>query len=285
MKKIALFIAAVISAPVLAWTNGDVSKNVDFAGTITPEQYSQLWKWKVGTGLNDFRHNITNMDQELKKLTITMDSPKGLLYGATVEAMRASAGMGAIPNIAFTDYEKKVVNLVQDTTDGEGKGHMTLPIKDEQNNKIGSLKINLTAVAKAGGPRELDPNIYKAFSVKAETSGNAFYGGLFPRSISSNSAASGQLNKFDGVVSDWELREQVKRHPLAKNWPLTTTIVNNWASGLNFQESTNTFKHGITAASYVLGIDAGQKLEATFDSPVTATTKWSAPLNVAVTYN
>ncbi|HEN3635410.1 TPA: hypothetical protein U5E30_004110 [Yersinia enterocolitica] len=239
----------------------------------------------MGTGLNDFRHNITDMDQEQKKLTITMDSPKGLLYGATVEAMRASEGMGAIPNIAFSDYEKKVVDLVQDSTDGEGKGHMTLPIKDEQNNKIGSLKINLTAVAKAGGPREQDPNIYKSFSVKADTSGNAFYGGLFPKSIASNSSASTQLNKFDGVVTDWELRELVKRHPLAKDWSLTTTIVNNWATVINFQEDSNMFKHGITAASYVLGIDAGQKLEATFDSPVTATTKWSAPLNVAVTYN
>ena len=285
MKKIALFIAAVISAPALAWTNGDVSKNVDFAGTITPEQYTQLWRWKVGTGLNDFKHNIQDMNQELKKLTITVDSPKGLLYGATVEAMRASAGMGAIPNIAFSDYEKKAVTLVQESTDGEGKGHMILPIKDEQNNKIGSLKINLTTVAKAGGPSADDPKLYLTYSVKALSSGNAFYGGLFPKCISSNNTASGKLNRFDGAVNDSELRAMVKRHPLANNWSLKTTVVKNLCDQITLQQGYQTFKDGITAASYVLGIDTGQTLEATFDNPMTATTKWSAPLNVAVTYN
>ncbi|HEN3635395.1 TPA: hypothetical protein U5E30_004093 [Yersinia enterocolitica] len=239
----------------------------------------------MGTGLNDFRHNITDMDQELKKLTITMDSPKGLLYGATVEAMRASQGMGAIPNIAFSDYEKNTVNLVQDSTDGEGKGHMTLPIKDEQNNKIGSLKINLTAVAKAAGPRNEDPNYMLYHSVSATGNRQAFYGGLFTRSISDNNTSTAALHRFDGSVPTYELAEMVKRHPLAKELGLRYTAIVNFTLPLDFVEGVNKFLHGVSAGSYVLGVDAGQTLEATFDNPMTATIKWSAPLNVAVTYN
>jgi len=77
----------------------------------------------------------------------------------------------------------------------------------------------------------------------------------------------------------------VKRHPLANNWSLKTTVVKNLCDQITLQQGYQTFKDGITAASYVLGIDTGQTLEATFDNPMTATTKWSAPLNVAVTYN
>ena len=41
----------------------------------------------------------------------------------------------------------------------------------------------------------------------------------------------------------------------------------------------------VIASSYALGIDQGQTIEATFTNPVVSTTQWSAPLNVAVTYN
>ncbi|MGD2459914.1 hypothetical protein ACP8YK_24595 [Escherichia coli] len=286
MKKIALFIAAVISEPALAWTNGDVSKNVDFAGTITPEQYSQLWRWKVGTGLNDFRHNITDMNQELKKLTITADSPKGLLYGDTVKAMTASAGMGAIPNIAFSDYEKKTVNLVQDSTDGEGTGHMTLPIKDEQNNKIGSLKVNVTAVGIAAGP-SYDHNGAKKYatSLIANNNNQVLYGGLFQRSISNGYHDGNRLVTSFGGTPLNSLSNIAQQHPLLNNISMGGWYISTWAEPLEFKHHGGTFLHGIAAVSYVLGINTNQTLEATFDSPVTATTKWSAPLNVAVTYN
>lgn len=41
----------------------------------------------------------------------------------------------------------------------------------------------------------------------------------------------------------------------------------------------------VVSAAYALGIADGQTIEATFDSEVTASTEWHAPLNVAVTYN
>lgn len=283
MKKIALFIAAVISAPALAWTNGDISKNVDFAGTITPEQYSQLWRWKVGTGLNGFQHNLTDMEQELKKLTIRADSPKGLLYGETVKAMRANVGLGAIPNIALSDYENNAVNLVQGSSDGEGKGYITLPIKDEQNNKIGSLKVNVTAVGLAVGAERDTPSKSLGMSVHATSENHALYGGLFSKSIANGySTANQTVIKFGGKNAS-QLNQDVRQHPLLQGISANGWLNRPWSAPVNFQESDGV-KFGVHALSYVLGVDTGQTLEATFDSPVTATTKWSAPLNVAVTY-
>lgn len=286
MKKIALFIAAVISAPALAWTNGDITKELNFGGSITPEEYSQLWRWKVGTGLNDFRNNISDMTQDLKKLTITMDSPKGLLYGETVKAMRASEGMGAIPNITFTDYEKNTVNLEQDSSDDAGKGYMTLPIKDEQNNKIGTLKVNLTAAGIAAGPDYNRSGAkYLNISLMANNARHALYGGLFNRSIGyAFSNTNAVITRFGGKNLN-ELKNDVGQHPLLKDVPFGGWSSNTWATALEFKEGANLFQHGIASASYVLGIDTGQTMEATFNSPLTATTKWSAPLNVAVTYN
>ncbi|HGH3390199.1 TPA: hypothetical protein ACJIKV_004940 [Citrobacter freundii] len=283
MKKIALFIAAVISAPALAWTNGDITKELNFGGSITPEEYSQLWRWKVGTGLNDFRHNISDMTQDLKKLTITMESPKGLLYGETVKAITATEGMGATPNIAFTDYEKNTVTLEQDSSDDAGRGHMTLPIKDEQNNKIGTLKLNLTAVGIAAGPRNGGPF---AVSIRASDNNHALNGGLFSRSVSN------AYREANGLIIDFgakqlnDLRNIAWQHPLLQGTTPGSWASLTWAAPIEFKENPEfEFTHGITTASYVLGINTGQTMEATFDSPLTATTKWSAPLNVAVTYN
>lgn len=287
MKKIALFVAAVFSAPVLAWTNGNIANDVDFAGTITPEQYSQLWRWKVGTNLNNFRHNITDMDQELKKLTITVDSPKGLLYGETVKAIRASAGMGAIPNITLSDFEKKPVTLVQGPSDLEGKGHITLAIKDENNSKIGSLKVDITAVGIATGPKKGETSKTTVTSVGAQNNNHALYGGLFKKGISDGYyKANPMIDKF-GAKNMHKLASDVRQHPLLNNVPFKSWAYNTWTVPVNFLEGgeNTSFSYGIAAVSYVLGIDKGQKLEATFDTPLTATTRWSAPLNVAVTYN
>ena len=286
MKKIALFIAAVISAPAMAWTNGDITKELNFGGSITPEPYSQLWRWKVGTGLNDFRHNISDMSENLTKLTITMGSPKGLLYGETVKAITASKGMGAIPNIAFSDYENQSVSLKQGSSDGAGKGHMILPIKDEKNNKIGTLKVNVTAAGIAVGPDSNSSGKNALYiSVGADKNTESLYGGLFSRSIANGYTDGHNLISSFGGKARGALLNDVKKHPLAKDWPLTGAVRNVSAYPVDFKTGNNKFVDGIASVSYVLGIAQNQKMEATFDNPVTATTKWSAPLNVAVTYN
>lgn len=40
MKKIALFVTAMISAPAHVWAKGDITKERNFGGSTMPEQYS-----------------------------------------------------------------------------------------------------------------------------------------------------------------------------------------------------------------------------------------------------
>ena len=284
MKKIALFIAAVISAPVLAWTNGDVSKNVDFAGTITPEQYTQLWEWKVGTGLNDFRHNITDMNQELKKLTIPVDQPKLLLTGRTKQTLGGvSPGMGAIPNIALSDFEKNKIQL----QDGGSPDvvYFELPVKDENNHKLGTLKVNAKVAAYSVGPDQYNTKLTATTMHIATADNHAFWGGLKTGNATTHGQTGALLVERLGGEPRNNLAAQVKQFPYLPE-PLTGQFVSNTSlRPLTFQQATNSTKHGIASASYVMAIDSNQTMEVTFDTPVTATTKWSAPLNVAVTYN
>ncbi|MGD2459949.1 hypothetical protein ACP8YK_24840 [Escherichia coli] len=284
MKKIALFIAAVISAPALAWTNGDVSKNVDFAGTITPEQYTQLWEWKVGTGLNDFRHNITDMNQELKKLTIPVDQPKLLLTGRTKQTLGGvSPGMGAIPNIALSDFEKNNIQL----QDGGSPDvvYFELPVKDESNHKLGTLKVNAKVAAYSVGPNKYDPRQMATTMHIASAGNHAFWGGLKTSNATTHGQTGASLVERLGGEPRANLAAQVKNFPYLPE-PLTGQFASNTITiPLTFQEGLNTTKHGIASASYVMAVDSNQTMEVTFDTPVTATTKWSAPLNVAVTYN
>ena len=284
MKKIALFIAAVISAPVLAWTNGDVSKNVDFAGTITPEQYTQLWEWKVGTGLNDFRHNITDMNQELKKLTIPVDQPKLLLTGRTKQTLGGvSPGMGAIPNIALSDFEKNKIQL----QDGGSPDvvYFELPVKDENNHKLGTLKVNAKVAAYSVGPDQYNTKLTATTMHIATADNHAFWGGLKTSNATGHGKTGVLLVERLGGEPRNNLAAQVKQFPYLPE-PLTGQFVSNTIpKPLLFQQATNSTKHGIASASYVMAIDSNQTMEVTFDTPVTATTKWSAPLNVAVTYN
>ncbi len=96
---------------------------------------------------------------------------------------------------------------------------------------------------------------------------------------------NGMFIRFGEVKTLNQLRDATTQHPLLQAHPFSRWEHITWAMNLDFQEANGYFMHGVAAASYVLGIDAGQTMEATFNSPLTATTKWSAPLNVAVTYN
>ncbi|MEB0968005.1 fimbrial protein [Citrobacter braakii] len=284
MKKIALFIAAVISAPALAWTNGDINKELNFGGTIKPEEYSQLWEWKVGTGLNDFKHNISDMDTDLKKLTIPVDSAKLLLTGRTKEALTGvSPGMGVLPQISFSDFQNTQVTL-QDTGDTDTV-FLELPIKDDTNTKIGMLRVNATAVAVSVGPfRSLQK--FATTAHIATTTNSAFYGGL--KTTNATGAGNNANNKLVslGGTGRNELVEQVKRHPLMSDKNYSGFASNVVPFNLTFrEENSNSTEDGLAAASYILAMANDQTMEATFDNPITATTKWSAPLNVAVTYN
>ncbi|HDQ4244382.1 TPA: hypothetical protein P8656_004245 [Escherichia coli] len=288
MKKIALFIAVLVSSPALAWSNAE-NLNVDFSGKIKPEEYSSLWRWKVGTALNQYNHNATDMDQELKNLTITMDRPHGLLYGETIKAFTAHNinGMGAAPQISFSGYDNQPVMLTQEDSDGIGKGYLVLPIKNKESQKIGSLKVNVTTAAMGVGIYSEDRSRLLITSVSANNENQALYGGLVNRAIGNghngSPSARSVLGKFGAIGSD-QLKTQLLEHPTVKNngWLKGAPANLGWSAPLL---QNNFFAESIVASSYVMGIDQGQTLNATFENPVKATTEWKAPLNVAVTYN
>lgn len=280
--KIAMLMACIISTPALAWSNGgDFNGGVDFGGTVKAEEYKSLWQWKVGNALN-FQNNWEHMNDDKTELTITVDSPKGLLYGETIKAMAAySSGMGLAPQISFSGYDNQSVVLNQDTTDENGKGHINLPIKNNDG-KIGTLKVNVTAVGLGIGRYG---NSKTGRSVSATDNTHPLYGGLFPRNISSGLNGTDSANNVIirlGGKSFNDLAQVLVAHPIFEglSWYGNT----NGSTAVPLLRNPY-FSDYVMAASYALGVDTGQTLEATFDKPIASTTQWSAPLNIAVTYN
>lgn len=92
------------------------------------------------------------------------------------------------------------------------------------------------------------------------------------------------LVSFEASGRD-EVRAQVLKHPLLNGHQFLNNTYGTFPINVDFQSGYLKFINGFTAVSYVLDVNKDQTKEATFDNPVTATTKWSAPLNVAVAYN
>ncbi|MFQ6246869.1 hypothetical protein ACLMPP_20650 [Yersinia enterocolitica] len=286
LRKITMLMACAISAPALAWTNGDFNGNVDIGGSITPEQYSQSWQWESGTDLNNFVNSVQQMTDGFKKLDITADKNYLILRGTTTAAIFAGPGEGAVPNIAFSDYEGNSVSLNQDTSADQGTGYFELPIKDDSNKKLGTLRVNATAAGLLVGGYNGKPSYV---SLKATNSNHAFYGGLFGKVMADGNTANALMNIF-ALPEKNALWRQIKAHPnidpaIASKASMARTT---WSMFGVFNSTTKTsvnYMQAPAAASYAMGVKTGQLLNATFDNPITSTTKWSAPLNIAVTYN
>ncbi|EPW5280516.1 F4 family fimbrial subunit [Yersinia enterocolitica] len=282
LRKITMLMACAISAPALAWTAGDFNGNVDIGGSITPEQYSQSWQWESGTDLNNFVNSVQQMTEDSKKLDITAEKGYLILRGTTTAAVLANPGEGAIPNIAFSDYEGNSVSLNQDSGNAAGTGYFELPIKDDSNQKLGTLRVNTTAAGLLVGA--FDATTAAFGSVKATSSNHAFYGGLFKNPFTKGIEANSLMNTYNLPNKDALLR-LVHQHPnvgsrLGKANPSNMT----WSVEGELNATAKNIK-APSAASYVMAVQKGQLLNATFDNPITSTTKWSAPLNIAVTYN
>ncbi|MWR25313.1 fimbrial protein [Escherichia coli] len=280
MKKtlIALAVAAsAVSGMAHAWTNGDFNGSVDIGGSITADDYRQKWSWAVGSDINGFSNVLTDLTEGGTKLTITVNSDKPILLGKTNEAFSTSVigGVGAIPVISFTGFDGAKVEPEFSTN---GKVVMTLPVKTDQNsNKVGNLTVNATASGLLSYARP-DTGAYKA-ALYAPTGTTIFTGGL---TTDSSLAMAGQdSNNFTALMGSLDINalyQQVIQamggdHDLNADWSPVLS------ENMYYEDGTK------AAASYALGIANGQTIEATFDQAVTASTQWSAPLNVAVTYN
>ncbi|EEI5591562.1 fimbrial protein [Salmonella enterica] len=277
MKKTLIALAVAVSAvsgAAHAWTTGDFNGSFDINGTITADTYKDKWEWMVGDALS-FENTTKEMTDGSKLLTITQSEPAPILLGRTKEAFAAPmVGVGAIPLISFSDYEGKSVSL--QSSEEANKGYFELPMKDAEGNKLGDVKVNVTAAGLLSKNDSAAGNV-KVISLISNDDSNIYYGGLVSSVTKSGQESSKLVSKF-GNYNHTDLLTQIKAvHPDAgrqmnvTSGGVTTSMVSSNGDAM--------------ASSYALGIDQGQTIEATFTNPVVSTTQWSAPLNVAVTYN
>lgn len=285
MKKtlIALAIAAsAASGMAHAWMTGDFNGSVDIGGSITADDYRQKWEWEVGTGLNGFSNVLNDLTNGGTKLTITVTGNKPILLGRTKEAFATpvSNGVDGIPQIAFTDYEGASVELRNpDGETNKGLAYFVLPMKNAEGTKVGSVKVNASyaGVSGSGGVTSADGGLS---SLYAAGSNVIFYGGLptnvMQSELLSGSAAAARTELF-GSLSKNDILGQIQR--VNANITSLVDVAGSTSEDMGYTDGT------VISAAYALGIANGQTIEATFDQAVTASTQWSAPLNVAVTYN
>ncbi|ATI65972.1 fimbrial protein [Edwardsiella tarda] len=279
MKKTLIALAVVASAVsgmAHAWTNGDFNGSVNIGGSINADDFRQKWSWATGSEIG-FSNLLKDLTEGGTKLTITVDGNKPILLGKTNEAFSTSVtgGVGAIPQIAFTGFDgSKIVPTFSET----GKVVMELPVKTDKNsNKVGKLTVNAMAsgVLAVASP---DTGTYKK-PLYAPNENSIFSGGLTTdTSLAMKAGASSDFTSMMGTLGVNELYQQIIQtmggsHDLNSDWSPVTSDNMYYVDGSK------------AAASYALGIASGQTIEATFDNAVTASTQWSAPLTIAVTYN
>ncbi|WP_407903997.1 fimbrial protein [Escherichia coli] len=286
MKKtlIALVVAtsAVTSYSAMAWQEGDFNGTVNIGGVITDDNYKAKWSWDIGSDLNSFSNKVSEMTDSGKKLTISVTENKSILLGKTTEASFApSRGVGAAPNISFTDYKGVPVQLSETGTDGKVK--LVLPMKNNTDQEIGNLTVNATAVGyMVAGTSALSTSLIN--SLYADNSFDALFGGVQMNSanaIQKGNAAASKVAALGGVTLN-ELMDQLKaKHANISGsvFDRNTVQATDWT---NF--ASNKYPDAVAAAGYALGIESGEKIEANFNTAVNKTTEWKAPLNVQVSY-
>ncbi|HDP9994811.1 TPA: fimbrial protein, partial [Escherichia coli] len=173
MKKtlIALAVAAsaVVSGSAMAWTaNGD-GGSVDLGGTLTPTDVMTPWEVKVGAAVNDLNAAIRKGDT---KVDIPVNKAIPVLgirvADTTWKAFWGKPGIA--PNI---DYHGAI--NVNDFSHGEVP--LTLDVKNTQDQKIGSLTVNLSAGAEYA---RYNPSTDQGekYVLYQNSKGELFFGGL-----------------------------------------------------------------------------------------------------------
>ncbi|HHS0916118.1 TPA: fimbrial protein, partial [Salmonella enterica subsp. enterica] len=262
--------------------NGDFSGSVDIGGSITANDYRQKWSWTVGSDINGFSNVLTDLTEGGTKLTITVNGNKPILLGKTNEAFSAPVvgGVGAIPHIAFTDYEGASVEIKNPAGEtNKGLAYLVLPMKNAAGTKVGSVKVNASyaGVAGIGGVTNSDGILRSLYSLGTST---IFDGGLAKNvkaaELSSGRDAASRTGLF-GSLSESDMLGQIQN--------VNANIISLTSQNGSSSENMEYLDGSVVSAAYALGIANGQTIEATFNQPVTEGIQWSAPLNVAVTYN
>ncbi|HDI3023710.1 hypothetical protein QMW88_12055 [Cronobacter dublinensis] len=281
MKKkliaIAVATASVMSGVVNAesgWQTAGTGGRIDIGGTITVENiYDDLWQWKLGDAIN-LSNTSSEMTNDNKTLTVTMDTRKTLLVGKSEAFKTAAKGMGASPSISFTDADNNKVQLVTPDTSSNGEAVLTLPIKGQDQSTIGSLTLNVKALGVYYSAAASNPGYSAPRKMVAPDAGNIFHGGLPSKHTGQNSVNTANVIAADGGWSVADMKSKYDTYTQTSN-PYAAMAGTAGSSGDKFA----------AVYSYSMSVDSGQQLVAEFTSPVTTTTQWSAPLNIAITYN
>lgn len=106
-----------------------------------------------------------------------------------------------------------------------------------------------------------------------------FKGGVLAdnRALRVGSDAAAAVAKFGGMSAADVLAQIQDVYPGVVD--LTNETLSRADEDMQYNDGT------VVSASYALGIASGQAIDVTFNAPVAQSIKWSAPLNVAVTYN
>lgn len=263
MKKtlIALAVAAsaVVSGSAMAadWEQNGTGGFVSLGGTLTPADVITPWEVKVGAAVNGLDADIRKGDTKINIPVKNAIPVLGIRVADTT--WKAFWGQpGIVPNI---DYHGAI--NVNDFSRGEVP--LTLDVKNTQDQKIGSLTVNLSAGAEYA---RYNPSTDQGekYMLYQNGEGELFFGGLGTNSDAISSNAWGLANSLDpefvANYNDFGVSQ-------ASN-PFYGDVGN---TALNY------------SAFYASGVEQGKTIKITLEQPAASDAiAWKASLPVTVSY-
>ncbi|HFN6369104.1 TPA: hypothetical protein ACH57I_004535 [Escherichia coli] len=280
MKKTLIALAVAASAAVSGsamaglgnFDAGNLNNKVDFGGTITPAVVQNDWVWAVGQGYNQFSHTTRELTESGTKLTITAADVMPLLVGKTSKVTVGDVGIS--PQIAFSDSKGTITPV---WTGENAEGTMTLTVNDAQQQEIGSMTLNVAAVAPVAWAKK---DASSTVSVRSITGngGASFEGAVGKFSSEPSFSQVDGITVAIGAPSIAELQAQVKSFPGLENIAEDTSDVVG-GSAAYYGDSNYAY-----SGAYALGIPRGKQLVVKFNNAISAETQWNAPLTMQVSY-
>ncbi|WP_105461997.1 hypothetical protein [Escherichia coli] len=259
MKKtlIALAVAAsaAVSGSAMAWTANGTGGSVELGGTLTPADVVTPWEVKTGNA-------VTGLDADIRKgdtkVDITVKNAIPVLGIRVADAIKKTfiGGPGIAPQI---NYHGAVNTNAFDA----GTVPVNLVVKDVQDQKIGTMVVDMLAYGESSWSNTEYPGKKQLFAVNA---GDAFFGGL-GHDISSV-FANGLYERVAAIDSEF-----------VANY--TNQNVKNEPAGVELFDTPAIF-----SGFYGSGIEQGKIIKITLDQAATgdAPIQWKASLPVTVSY-
>ncbi|HAV8437089.1 TPA: fimbrial protein [Escherichia coli] len=261
MKKtlIALAVAAsaAVSGSAMAWTANGQGGSVNLGGTLTPADVITPWEVKVGAAVND-------LDADIRKGDTTVDIPvKNAIpvLGIRVADATWKAFWGQPGITPSIDYHGAI--NVNDFSRGEVP--MTLDVKNAQDQKIGSLTVNLSAGAEYA---RYNPSTDQGekYVLYQNGKGELFFGGL-------------GTNRDAVSPYSWTLANSLDPEFVANYNDFGVSQLSNPYYGDVGNTELN------YSAFYASGVEQGKTIKITLEQPAASDAiAWKASLPITVSY-